>query len=85
MYEFLPFVFVEMQDFVTVTDLQAMFLHGVAAHCNLISYRIFLCVIICKLSLHILMNYTENVAELLVHARTVEPGAPLQFLSSTWE
>jgi len=86
MYEFLPFVFMETQkQHVTITDLQATSLHGVAAHRNLTSYWIFLCVVTCQLSLRIKMNHTENVAELLVQARTVEPGAPLQFLSSTWE
>jgi len=52
-------------------DLQATFLHGVAAHCICIFLRIFLhVIIICKFSLHIDELYRE-CRELLVHARTV--------------
>ena len=47
--------------------------NGVAAHCNRISYRIFLCVIICKLRWRISVDYyTETVAELFTHAQTVD-------------
>jgi len=50
-------------------------LHDVASHCSHIFNQIFLRVTTC---LHISMNYTENVAELLTHVQTVDiPGAPL--------
>ena len=53
---------------IAIADLPATVVHGVAAHWNRIFYRIFLRVIICKFSLHMSMNYTENVTELLMHA-----------------
>ena len=47
---------------ITITDLQATFLHGVAAHCNRIFYQnSSLCYYICEFSLRISINYTENV------------------------
>ena len=60
-----------------ITDMKAMVLHGVAAHCNHIFYQIFLHVIICKFRLRISMNYMENVAELLAHVQTVDIKALL--------
>jgi len=54
---------------IAITDLQATFLHGLATHCNRISYQMFL---ICKFRLRISMNYTKNVGKLLAHAQTVD-------------
>ena len=64
---------------ITIADLQAKFLRGVAAHCDCIFYQIFLRIIICKFSLHISMNYTENIAELLVQAQKVDTRHSLIF------
>ena len=78
MYEFLPFVFMPRVHFgkAEVAYRQATFLHGVATHCNHIFYwiRIVLRVIICKFSLRILMNYTQNSSHM--HEQWI-PGAPL--------
>ena len=72
---------------IAITDMQAMVLHGVAAHWNRIFYRIFLRVIICKFSLHISTNYTENVKELLAYAQTVDTrhSCPIFFDHLAWE
>ena len=87
----LPFVFVPRIHFgkyrsgippLPFAELQATFLQRVAAHCNRIFNRLFLRVII---YLHILTNYIDSVAELLMHTRQWITGAPLQFLSSAWE
>jgi len=75
MYEFLPFVIVPHIHFGKAET--AYHHHGLAscssARCSytLESY-IYLRVIIYEFSLCISMNYTENVAELLAHAPTVD-------------
>lgn len=45
---------------ITIADVEAMILHGVAAHCNRILNWI-VPVITCKFSLRISMNYTQLV------------------------
>jgi len=45
---------------IAITDLGATILHGVAAHCNRIFFRLFLSIIFCEFSLHILVNYMKN-------------------------
>ena len=71
LYSYLASTLERQKQHIAIADLQATFVHD-AAHCNRIFYRIFLRVIICKFSLRILMKYTDNIAELLAHARTVD-------------
>ena len=55
---------------ITIADLQATFLHGVAAIAIVYFNEYFF--IICKFSLRIAMNYMENVAELLANVQKAD-------------
>ena len=55
---------------IAIRDLEPMVLHGIAAYCNGIFYRIFVHVIICAFSLHTSVNCMKNVMELLAHTQT---------------
>ena len=54
---------------IAIRDLEPTVLHGIAAYCNGIFYRIFLHVI-CEFSLRTSVNCTENVTKLLAHTQT---------------
>jgi len=84
-YEVLPFVIVPRIHFGKAEAAHGLILRGVATHWNRIFYRIFLRVIIYEFGLRTSMNYTENVAELLAHARTADTRRSSPIFSSGWE
>ena len=55
---------------IAITNVEATVLHGAAAHCHRVFYVMFLSVTICEFSLHISINYKENVMELLTQVNS---------------
>ena len=62
---------------IAIANVQATFLHSCTLPSYVLPNNLFLRVIICKFGLCISMNYTESVAELLAHARTVHTAGVL--------
>jgi len=93
LYMVLPFVFVSHIHFEKAKAAychhrlghRTTVVHGVAAHCSRIFHPIFLHITIHYFSSTITMNYTENVMQLLAHARTVDTRCSSLILLSAWK
>ena len=70
---------------ITITDLEATGLHGIAAHCNCIFYQIFLCFTICKFTLRILIWRVKRTAHACVNSGHQVLLSDFFWSSSTWE